>query len=29
MEVTTTLGPVTILSVLGDIDAATFPDLVK
>lgn len=29
MEVTTTLGPVTVLSVLGDIDAATFSDLVN
>ena len=29
MDVTTTLGPVTVLSVSGDIDAATFPELVK
>jgi anti-anti-sigma factor len=28
MEVTATLGPVTLLSVSGDIDAATFPELV-
>ena len=29
MKVTTTLGPVSVLSVSGYIDAATFPQLVK
>lgn len=29
MEVTTTLGPVTVLSVTGDIDAETFPQLIS
>jgi len=29
MEIKTTFGPVTVLSVTGDIDAATFPQLVS
>jgi len=29
MQITTTIGPVTVLAVTGDIDADTFPQLIR